>query len=395
MTTTATKKKPGLNLGKLSAVAQIAVQKPAQAPDAMLPRAKIYTLPQVRKTFGDLTELKKSIQEHGIIEPLVVHEEPDGRYRLIIGERRFRAATELDLADVPAIVKRGLTELEIRALQVAENNERENLTPYDEAMGVIEDVEKYGTKEAMRIWNRGEAWVSKRMAVKRYAEPVLGLLHDSLCGDFEVLHCLNQLHAIDEAEFSRVHHRLGEGLALSRDEARNTLSRVKAWKKQQDEFAKRRQEQEARRQSAEGEDDEGEGGGAPVAGQSTALTPEQAAAAARERALERLTYARDDLFDWSDATEQALRDIQDHMTALDYELPETEWVLWSAFLTVALPVLKAVGPDRHAVYLKRLQAELKAKSPAELWDALHPSKPDAEGDADRVRTPEMPEGWRL
>lgn len=39
-------------------------------------------------------------------------------------------------------------------------------------MGVIEDVELYGTKEAMTIWNRGEAWVSKRMAVRRYADPV-------------------------------------------------------------------------------------------------------------------------------------------------------------------------------------------------------------------------------
>ena len=49
-----------------------------------------------------------------------------------------------------------MTELQIRRLQVTENNDRDDLTAYEEAMGVIEDVELYGTKEAMTIWNRGE-----------------------------------------------------------------------------------------------------------------------------------------------------------------------------------------------------------------------------------------------
>lgn len=113
-------------------------------------------------------------------------------------------------------------------------------------MGVIEDVEQYGTKEAMTIWNRGEAWVSKRMAVRRYADPVRELLENDLCGDFEVLHCLNQIYEIEDAhtEFARLSHRMNEGLPLSRDEARNTLARMKSWKQQQDELAQRRIELE-------------------------------------------------------------------------------------------------------------------------------------------------------
>ena len=241
MTATATNKKPGLNLGKLSAVAQIAV-KPAQPADAEIELARIYSVKQVRKTFRNLEELAESFKLNGIIEPLVVHEEADGRYRIIVGERRYRAAPLAGLVKVPVIIKKGLTELQIRRLQVTENNDRDDLTAYEEAMGVIEDVELYGTKEAMTIWNRGEAWVSKRMAVRRYADPVRELLENDLCGDFEVLHCLNQIYDIEDThtEFSRLSHRMNEGLPLSRDEARNTLARMKAWKQQQDDLAQRR-----------------------------------------------------------------------------------------------------------------------------------------------------------
>ena len=59
----------------------------------------------------------------------------------------------------------------------------DDLSPFEEAMGVIEDVEHYGTREAMQIWNRGEAWISKRVGVRRYPEPVRALLEEDLCGD--------------------------------------------------------------------------------------------------------------------------------------------------------------------------------------------------------------------
>ena len=78
MTATATNKKPGLNLGKLSAVAQIAV-KPAQPADAEIELSRIFSVKQVRKTFRNLEELAESFKLNGIIEPLVVHEEADGR----------------------------------------------------------------------------------------------------------------------------------------------------------------------------------------------------------------------------------------------------------------------------------------------------------------------------
>jgi ParB family chromosome partitioning protein len=405
-------KKPGLHLGRLSAVAQIAVQKPTQAPDAEIDLTRLYSVKQVRQNFRNLEELAESIKLNGIIEPLVVHEEADDRYRIIVGERRFRAALLAGLTKVPVIIKRGLTELQIRRLQVTENNDRDDLTAYEEAMGVIEDVERYGTKEAMLIWNRGEAWISKRVAVKRYADPVRELLKNELCGDFEVLHCLNQIYEVEpsHAEFNRMRHRLDEGLPLSRDEARNTLARMKAWKQQQEEFEQRRREA-ARREHAgadEARDDEAadeaaEGGaGDPVTTDTSATrgqtflptmgpTPEERAAAERQRAADRLLSLREEVFEWGEANEDQFKSMKTHMATLGLDLQATEWVLWQGFLAMTLPMLEAIGSDRAVAYLKKLQGELKGKTPRQLWEELHPER-DGEG---RDPAPEAPEDWRF
>ncbi len=428
---TATNKKPGLSLGKLSAVAQIAV-KPAQSADAEIELSRIYSVKQVRKTFHNLDELAESFKVNGGIKsPLRVHEEADGRYRIIFGERRYRAAPLAGLTKVPVKIERGLTELQIRRMQVAENNDRENLTAYDEAMGVIEDVEQYGTKEAMTIWNRGEAWVSKRMAVRRYADPVHELLKNDLCGDFEVLHCLNQIYEIEDAhtEFARLSHRMNEGLPLSRDEARNTLARMKSWRQQQDELAQRRIElentkktgdkapektparlEEQRKRDAEQaatEADVGDGASqdnqgaapAPVAtsgrGQQALptmeLTSEQIAAAEKERANEKLLSLREEAFEWGEANQAQFFSMKTHVTTLGHDMHETEWVLWQGFLAMTLPMLEGIGPERSVMYLKKLQGELKDKTPAQLWEEMHP---DIDG-AGRNGAPDMPSGWRF
>lgn len=386
-----------LNLGRLSAVAQMAVQKPAQAPDAEIELSRLYSLKQVRMKFRNLEELAESFKLNGIIEPLVVHEEADGRYRIIVGERRYRAAPLAGMTKAPVIIKRGLNELQIRRLQVAENNDRDNLTAYEEAMGVIEDVEQYGTKEAMAIWNRGEAWVSKRMAVKRYAEPVRELLESDLCGDFEVLHCLNQIYDIENSheEFKRILNRLKGGLALSRDEARNTLSRLKRWAMQQAELASRGDNNAGAIASANDQakptskhiSHEGRG---KVSSPTTEPTTEQKAAAERQRAAERLKSLRDEIFEWGETNQAQFNTMKTHMGTLGLDMQATEWVLWQGFLSMTLPMLEGIGPERAVTYLKKLQGELKGKTPNQLLEELHPD----EGKG-RNPTPDMPEGWRF
>ncbi len=99
---------------------------------------------QPRSTLGDLTELVKSISKHGILEPLLVRRREDGAntYELVSGERRFHAALQAGLAEVPCIE---LTVGDETALEIAlvENLQRKDLTPFEEADGFRSLLEKY------------------------------------------------------------------------------------------------------------------------------------------------------------------------------------------------------------------------------------------------------------
>jgi ParB family chromosome partitioning protein len=79
-----------------------------------------------------LQELVESIREQGIIQPLIVRKVGE-KYELIAGERRWRAATELKLADAPAIIRKA-TDREVLELALIENLQREDLNPIEEAM---------------------------------------------------------------------------------------------------------------------------------------------------------------------------------------------------------------------------------------------------------------------
>ena len=90
---------------------------------------------QPRKQFEpeSLQELVDSIRQHGIIQPLVVRP-TDGRYELIAGERRWRAAQEAGLTEVPVIV-RDATDLQVLEISLIENLQRADLNPIEEAQG--------------------------------------------------------------------------------------------------------------------------------------------------------------------------------------------------------------------------------------------------------------------
>lgn len=91
---------------------------------------------QPRKDFdrAKLEELAESIRRHGVVQPIVVKQN-GSRYRIIAGERRFRAARLAGLATVPVIV-RELEEREIMEVALVENLQRENLNPIEEAAAV-------------------------------------------------------------------------------------------------------------------------------------------------------------------------------------------------------------------------------------------------------------------
>ncbi|WP_316572301.1 ParB/RepB/Spo0J family partition protein [Neobacillus sp. YIM B06451] len=97
---------------------------------------------QPRKHFEPeaIEELKESIQEHGILQPLVVRKSIKG-YEIVVGERRFRAAKLAGLETVPAVV-RDLSEQQMMELAVLENLQREDLSPIEEAAAYQTLMEK-------------------------------------------------------------------------------------------------------------------------------------------------------------------------------------------------------------------------------------------------------------
>ncbi|MBO5782926.1 MAG: ParB/RepB/Spo0J family partition protein [Clostridia bacterium] len=99
---------------------------------------------QPRKAFDKnaLSELSASIKEHGVIMPIIVNKDREGRYMIIAGERRFRAAKMAGLITVPAIVKQ-YTPRQIEEISLIENLQREDLNPIEAAMAMKRLMDEY------------------------------------------------------------------------------------------------------------------------------------------------------------------------------------------------------------------------------------------------------------
>jgi len=99
---------------------------------------------QPRSDLGDIAELAASIRSRGVLEPLLVRALPGGKkYQLIAGERRFHAAAEAGLEEVPCI-EIAASDQEALELALIENLQRRDLSPFEEAEGYRTLVSKYG-----------------------------------------------------------------------------------------------------------------------------------------------------------------------------------------------------------------------------------------------------------
>jgi ParB family chromosome partitioning protein len=102
-----------------------------------VPLEALVPSPQPRRRFENLEVLAESIREKGVLQPLLVRPLGDGRYAIVAGERRYRAAKMAGLAEVPVRVL-DLSEKEARLLVLVENLQREDLNPYEETLGVLD-----------------------------------------------------------------------------------------------------------------------------------------------------------------------------------------------------------------------------------------------------------------
>lgn len=102
---------------------------------------------------AELEELADSIREHGLIQPLVVTQRPEGGYQLIAGERRWRAASRAGLTEVPVIVK-DVAPQQMLELALVENIQRADLNPLEEALAyqhLVDDFNLSQTEIARRV----------------------------------------------------------------------------------------------------------------------------------------------------------------------------------------------------------------------------------------------------
>jgi len=133
--------------------------------------------PRTRFDPASISSLAASIADAGIVQPLIVRPLADGRYELIAGERRWRAAREAGVQTVPAIVR---DEAEADRLQTAliENVAREDLNPIDEARACAALVEDLGLskEELARRLGRSRSAISNLIRLLDLPDEVLELL---------------------------------------------------------------------------------------------------------------------------------------------------------------------------------------------------------------------------
>ncbi len=100
---------------------------------------------QPRKYFDEteLTELSNSIRTHGVLQPILVRPIANGRYEIVAGERRWRAAQRAGLHSIPVVV-RELDEVEVLEIAIVENVQRTDLNPIEEAQGFQALMDRFG-----------------------------------------------------------------------------------------------------------------------------------------------------------------------------------------------------------------------------------------------------------
>jgi ParB family transcriptional regulator, chromosome partitioning protein len=130
---------------------------------------------QPRQVMGDLSELIASISEKGILEPLVVRQRGQ-RFQIIAGERRYQAAIQAGLAEVPAVI-REVDDTEVIELALIENLQRKDLTPFEEAEALHGLAERcgYTHEDLARRLGRSRTAVTESLALNSMPEEVRNL----------------------------------------------------------------------------------------------------------------------------------------------------------------------------------------------------------------------------
>jgi ParB family chromosome partitioning protein len=127
---------------------------------------------QPRQVMGDLSELMASVAEKGIIEPLIVRPR-GGRFQIIAGERRYHAAVQVGLRELPVIIREA-DEAEMMELALVENLQRKDLTPFEEAEALQQLAQKcrYTHEDMARKLGKSRTAITESLSLVNMPEDV-------------------------------------------------------------------------------------------------------------------------------------------------------------------------------------------------------------------------------
>lgn len=135
---------------------------------------------QPRHVFDEkaLDELKVSLKQSGLLQPIIVRPGDNGTFELIAGERRCRAAQLLGWSEISAVVKE-VDDRTLLTLALVENLQRDALSPIDEAMGYKRMIDDFGASqsEVADLVGRDRSTVANALRLLRLPEPVRAMVH--------------------------------------------------------------------------------------------------------------------------------------------------------------------------------------------------------------------------
>jgi ParB family chromosome partitioning protein len=180
---------------------------------------------QPRQVMGDLSELMASIAEKGIIEPLVVRQQGD-RFQIIAGERRYQAAVQVGLKDLPAVI-RDANEAELMEIALVENLQRKDLTAFEEAEAMYSLAQKCGYTHEMlaRKLGKSRTAVTESLSLHAMPEDVKNLCRLADISSKSLL--LQIVRQPDPQKMAALVERIASGQSPTREDVRKATARAK------------------------------------------------------------------------------------------------------------------------------------------------------------------------
>ncbi|GAB4222149.1 MAG: KorB domain-containing protein [Francisella sp.] len=150
---------------------------------------------QPRKIFKNIDSLAESIKENGVIQPIIVTtKKSDGFHYIIAGERRYLASKKAGLKTIPCIVRQEESDANILLLQLLENDQRENVSPFEEADALKDLIENKGLKktDVAKALGRDNSWISMRLKIADASDNIRELSNKGIIDDVRTLYELKK-----------------------------------------------------------------------------------------------------------------------------------------------------------------------------------------------------------